>query len=230
MKTVTLYLVRHGAVISVQGKAYIGQVEAPLDESGIEQAWALRRWLEPVSFSAAWCSDLSRSRRTAKIIMGNRPLSAQESAALREIDLGAWDGLSFHEIEGRFPEEFAARGRDLEHWRPPGGESFADLRARVLPALRAILKTAEGNVLLVGHAGVNRVILCDAMGIPLASLHSLGQDYACVNILEYGARRIRVQLLNFVPSATVVVPRAASTVHAPPEAGKRGAGVHLSGQ
>lgn len=206
MKPVTLYLIRHGAVISVQGKIFIGQVEAPLDEAGVEQAWALRRWLEPISFSAAWSSDLSRSRRTARIVLGNRRIPVQESPALREIHLGAWDGLSFREIESRFPEEFAARGRDLEHWRPPGGESFADLRARVLPALEKILHTARNNVLLAGHAGVNRVILCAALGIPTANLLALGQDYGCLNVLEYTDRRVRVQLLNFVPSASMPSP------------------------
>jgi alpha-ribazole phosphatase len=230
VKAVTLYLVRHGAVISVQGKAYIGQVEAPLDELGVEQAWALRRWLEPVPFSSAYSSDLSRSRRTARIIVGSRRLSVQEIPAFREIGLGAWDGYTFREIESRFPAEFAARGRDLENWRPPGGESFADLRDRVLPALQRVLAAAEGNVLLVSHAGVNRLILCDALGVPAARLFSIGQDYGCINILEYGERRVRLQLLNFVPSPTEgssILPRR--RVHATSR-GKRGARVHLSGQ
>jgi len=203
MSSVTLYLIRHGAVISVKGKTFIGQVEAPLDERGIEQAWALRRWLETVTFSAVWCSDLSRSRRTARIIVGGRPLSVHESADFREIHLGAWEGYTFQEIESRFPEEFAARGKDLEHWRPPGGESFDDLSARVMPALHRILQTATGNVLLVGHAGVNRLILCGALGIPTARLLSLGQDYGCLNLVAYGETRARVELLNFVPSATM---------------------------
>lgn len=216
MSLVTLYLVRHGAVISVRDKVYIGQVEAPLDERGIEQAWALRRWLEPVSFTAAWSSDLSRSRRTAKIIVGNRLLSVHECAEFREIHLGAWEGYTFREIESRFPEEFAARGRDLENWRPPEGESFADLRGRVIPALRRILETAEGNVLLVAHAGVNRMILCEALGIPGANLLSIGQDYGCVNVLEYGSERTRVRLLNFVPPVSRPTPGTAR-VHSEPE-------------
>lgn len=199
MSSATLYLVRHGSIISVQGKAYIGQVEAPLSETGIEQAWALRKWLEPVSFSAVYCSDLSRSHRTAKIIVGNRVRAITVRPDLREICLGAWDGFSFKEIKSRYPEEFEARGKDLENWRPPGGESFADCRARVLPVLREILESAQGNVLLVGHAGVNRLILCDVLGIPVKNLFSLGQDYGCLNILEYEESLAQLRLLNYVP-------------------------------
>jgi alpha-ribazole phosphatase len=202
MNPATLYLVRHGAIIRVAGQAYIGQIEAPLSEEGVEHAWALRKWLEPIHFSHVYSSDLSRSQRTAKIIAGPRIRSVETLPSLREISLGEWEGFTFKEIEQRFPEEFAARGRDMENWRPPGGESFADCRARVMSQLRTILDGAQGNILLVGHAGVNRLILCEVLGIPVAKLHSIGQDYGCINTIEYSDARTRVQLLNFVPRRT----------------------------
>ncbi len=199
MTPTTLYLVRHGAIIRVAGRAYIGQIDLPLSEEGVDQAWAMRKWLEPVRFSHVCASDLSRAQRTSKIIVGNRVRSIDSLAALREINLGEWEGVSFEEIKQRFPEEFAARGRDIENWRPPGGESFADCRMRVMDALRAILSTSEGNLLVVGHAGVNRLILCDLLGIPVANLHSIGQDYGCVNIIEFSETRSRLKLLNYTP-------------------------------
>jgi probable phosphoglycerate mutase len=199
MTPTTLYLVRHGAIIRVAGRAYIGQIDLPLSEEGVDQAWAMRKWLEPVRFSHVCASDLSRAQRTSKIIVGNRVRSIDSLAALREINLGEWEGVSFEEIKQRFPEEFAARGRDIENWRPPGGESFADCRMRVMDALRAILSTSEGNLLVVGHAGVNRLILCDLLGIPVANLHSIGQDYGCVNIIEFSETRSRLNLLNYTP-------------------------------
>ena len=202
MNTTKLYLVRHGAIISVSGKRYIGQIEAPLSESGVEQAWALRNWLEPVRFSQIFCSDLTRSERTAKIITGQKDTPIQVRSGLREINLGAWEGFTFQEIALRSPAEYEARGRDLENWRPPGGESFADCRKRVLPLLHEILSASQGNVLLVVHAGVNRLILCEALGIPTGNLMNLGQDSGCVNIIEYSDERCRLLLLNHVPYGT----------------------------
>lgn len=198
----TLYLVRHGAVISVSGKAYIGQIEAPLCEEGVEQAWALRKWLEPVHFTAALSSDLSRAQRTCRIVTGKRQIPHDTLPSLREISLGQWEGISFREIEQRFPEEYAARGRDIENWRPPEGESFSDCRVRVLRAVNDILAQHSGNILVVGHGGVNRLILCEVLGIPVKNLHSLGQDYGCVNIINFSATRARVQLLNYTPLLT----------------------------
>jgi probable phosphoglycerate mutase len=202
MNPTTLYLARHGAIIRVADRAYIGQIEAPLSEEGVEQAWALRKWLEPVRFNRVYASDLSRAQRTAKIVASPRIKSVDSLPALREIGLGEWEGFTFREIEQRFPEEFAARGRDMEHWRPPGGESFADCRIRVMDALHTILRQAQGNILVVGHAGVNRLILCDVLGIPVANLHSIGQDYGCLNMIEFSATRTRLKLLNYTPLST----------------------------
>ena len=208
MTSVVLYLVRHGAIISVAGKSFIGQLEAPLSEEGVEQAWALRNWLEPVTFSRVLASDLSRSRRTAMIVAGCSADRVDALPALREINLGEWEGITFDEIRRRFPEDYAARGRDMENWRPPGGESFSDCRARAQTALAEIVAASHGNVLLAGHAGVNRLILCSVLGIPVKNLHCIGQNYGCVNVIEFGPERTRVQLLNYTP-----LPRSESTAH-----------------
>jgi probable phosphoglycerate mutase len=214
MKSTFLYLVRHGAIINVNGKRYIGQIEAPLSERGVEQAWALRNWLEPVDFSRAFCSDITRSQRTAKIVIGQRDIPLQVSAELREISLGDWEGVSFHDIASRFPKEYEARGKDLENWRPPGGESFGDCRKRVLPFLRRMLADSQGNVLLVGHAGINRLILCEALGIPVKNLMNIGQDYGCVNLIEYSDSRVRLHLQNYAPLGTRPVAQASSIADA----------------
>jgi probable phosphoglycerate mutase len=104
---------------------------------------------------------------------------------LREIDMGRWDGLGMDEVKRLFPGEFEKRGLDSVNYRPPGGESFADLRARVLPAYREIIGGNDGNIAIVSHAGVNRVILCDIMNLPLKNLFEIKQDYACINRIRY---------------------------------------------
>ncbi len=199
MNDATLYLVRHGAIALPTERFYIGQIDAPLSEEGVEQARTLRKWLQPVRFARVISSDLRRARRTAGIISGDSACGLEPDRDLREISLGDWEGRTFSEVQQRFPVEFAARGRDIENWPPPGGESFADCRTRVMSALHSILQHTRGNILLVAHAGVNRLILCDALGIAVAKLHSIGQDYGCLNIIEFSATRTRLKLLNFTP-------------------------------
>jgi probable phosphoglycerate mutase len=117
--------------------------------------------------------------------------------ALREIDMGEWQGLSRREVAERLPDEYAARGRDIANFRPPGGESFADLAARVLPCWRDIVEDGDTQVVAIaGHAGVNRVILCHLLGAPLANLFRIAQRPACVNVIEWRKNEPVVALID----------------------------------
>ncbi len=215
MSATVLYLVRHGSIGPLAPKSYIGQIDVPLSEEGVEQARALCKWLQPVRFNRILSSDLSRTQCTCRIIAGHLAHSMESLPALREIGLGAWEGCTHSEIMQRFPAEYAARGRDIENWRPPGGESFADCRARVLDAMHGVLDHAQGNILLVGHAGVNRLILCDVLGIPVAKLRSIGQDYGCLNIIDFSGAQSRLRLLNFIPPAGRTIAEIPSTGNLP---------------
>jgi probable phosphoglycerate mutase len=160
------------------------------------QAAALARSLRRASIDAVYCSDLARARQTAAVIAAQTRAPLTELANLREISLGAWEGLPRRAVATRRAGEFAARGRDIENYRIPGGESFADCRQRALAAWGAILRSGAGRIAVVGHAGVNRVLLCRLLGMPAAHLFRLGQDYGCVNVIEVDGDRVVIRLVN----------------------------------
>ncbi len=109
-----------------------------------------------------------------------------------EISLGDWDGLSFDRVKELYPQEFLQRGQELTSCRPAGGENFYDLQRRVLPFFRSVLENAQQPVLIVGHAGVNRVILGHIRSVPLETIMSIEQDYGCLNIIEKAAAGVRI--------------------------------------
>lgn len=74
---------------------------------------------------------------------------------LREIDFGEWEMLTADDVRERWPEQFARRSSDPVHFRPPGGESFADVASRLEPILEEL---REGNALVVGHRGTLSVL------------------------------------------------------------------------
>jgi len=100
------------------------------------------------------------------------------------------------EVAERWADEFAARGRDMDSYRPPGGESFADCLARAWPLWKSITNTDAEAIAIVAHAGVNRLLLCRLLGMPVQNMFRLGQDYGCVNVVEVERRNIRVRLIN----------------------------------
>ncbi|MEI6205803.1 MAG: histidine phosphatase family protein [Desulfuromonadales bacterium] len=189
----TVYLLRHGDSRPDTVRRFVGRTDHPLNEKGQAQALWWRQELSRIPFSHIYCSNLVRSVETARIIGCRIKAPLTSLPDLGEIDLGRWDGMPVSEVRRQFPQEYEWRGADLAGYRPPGGESFADLSLRVLPAFEAVGLQSEGNVLIVGHAGVNRVVLCHLLGMPLDNLFRLEQEYGCLNILEQatGSRVVR---------------------------------------
>ncbi len=197
MEPKTIYLIRHGKIGLKDGeRRYIGQMDIPLTEEGREQAKALALKFRQLKIEAIYCSDLSRSKDTAWEIAKEQGLVPRERKDLREISLGKWEGLKFAEVAQRYPREFKQRGADIAYFRPPGGESFADCSQRAVAAFYDILDNEYKNILIVGHAGVNRLIISHVLGLPLNNLFRIGQDYGCLNIILKGKCGFRLTLLN----------------------------------
>jgi alpha-ribazole phosphatase len=193
-------LLRHGDSRRDEVKRFIGQTDTPLNETGREQAAWWRGQFSGLPFNRIYCSDLSRSLQTAEIIAASRDEPVQALAELREINLGTWDGLSMQEVRSTYPMEFEKRGADIVPYRTEGGESFVDLRTRIMPFFERILSAEENErVLVVGHAGVNRTVLCHILGMPLQSLFRFGQDYGCLNVITCEADSLRLHALNIPP-------------------------------
>jgi probable phosphoglycerate mutase len=184
----TLYLMRHGQTVPEKPWRFLGQRELPLSDVGRAQAAWWRNELSSVNFAGVWCSDLLRCRETAELLLKDRNVQAVKLQDLREISLGEWDGLSIEEVKHLYPGQYQARGTDLAGFHPPGGESFEDLAERACKALERILASNSDespvNLLVVAHAGVNRVLLCRMLGMPLDRLFSLAQYPACLNIVS----------------------------------------------
>jgi probable phosphoglycerate mutase len=159
-------------------------LDLPLSVKGKSQVEWLARLLQNANIDRLVSSPLLRCRESGAIIGGLIGCRTEIDISFREIDLGDWEGLSREQIEARFPGEYAMRGQSIASYRTPGGESFNDLQARVWPAFLKLFNYRAERIVLVAHAGVNRVLLCRLLGRPLASLFSLRQDYACLNIVN----------------------------------------------
>ena len=205
----TVYLMRHGQTIPETPWRFLGQRDAVLSGAGRIQAAAWRDALSSVDFAGAWCSDLARCRDTAAMVLEGRGLAAAPVAGLREISLGEWDGLSVADVKSRYPGLYEARGTDIGGFRPPGGESFADLSDRTWGALETILASAasgesrDANLLVVGHAGVNRTIMARVLGMPLENLFRLGQDHGCLNLIRFGSGQPHLVRANLAPGTLI---------------------------
>jgi alpha-ribazole phosphatase/probable phosphoglycerate mutase len=112
--------------------------------------------------------------------------------------VGKWEGLTAEEIRERFPGEYTAWRADLLSYRPPGGECLLDVRDRILPEYGRLVASHPGQeIAMLLHGGVNRVILADALGLPLTNLFRIDQAFGALNILDhYDDGMTVVKLLN----------------------------------
>lgn len=200
-----IYLLRHAATEPETPWRFTGRRHRPLSAHGLAQAGLWRKRLAGVAFAGAWRSPLPRALRTADIVLAGRGPRPVTLDSLAEIDLGEWEGLSVDEVSARHPGQYEARGRDFAGFRPPGGESFADLADRAEAALREVLDQAanlpEGPLLVVTHSGFVRALVCRLLDIPLSRVMRLGQDPGCLSVAEVGSGPARLVRLNLTVDA-----------------------------
>ena len=199
-----IYLMRHGAVtyFTPEGKPLPNEV-VPLSPKGVAQAEAAAQALAGIEFDHALTSSLPRTRQTARIVLGDRPLEPVEVAELSEIRSGRLREIPKEELEETFTQAFAAvtpASRFLH------GETFGSFSERILPAYRAFCADPEWTTaLVVLHGGVNRLILSDALGIHITAdrrvpLGAIEQDPACINVLDLAADgSVVIRLVNYTP-------------------------------
>jgi alpha-ribazole phosphatase len=195
-----LFLMRHGAIEAAKEKRFIGQIDPPLSSDGRKQSEWQGRQLTKVSFSKVWCSDLKRAYETAAIVCRERGFEMMQAPELREINLGQWDGMAMSQVREQFPDLWQARGEDIGHFRPPGAESFTDLQQRVVPFIRRIATQSTGNTLIVTHAGVIRVLLCQVLEIPLSHLFRIHLDYGGITLIKDINGMSQVKAVNLYPA------------------------------
>ena len=192
-----LYLVRHGQVADGHTDRYHGHNDIGLSAQGVRQFEDLAAQLTAVPLAGVYSSDLTRAMTGAEIISRGRNLTPQIIPEFREIHFGAWEGLTFTEIMPQLPRRTGGAlpgPHQLPHPRgrkPPGREFPGPA-----PASRPPHPTPNEAFLLVAHAGVNRVILSEALGLPLDHLFRLDQNYGCLNIIDYFPDLAVVRLLN----------------------------------
>lgn len=221
----TLVLVRHGeSQLIVEGR-FQGQIETPLSPTGRRQAALVGERLahphDPPALPVPMGplleivhSPLRRATETAEAIVDRIAAAPpiRPEAGLLEIGQGEWEGLHRDVVTARWADVLAGWRRDPVSTWAPGGESLADVQARVRPALAAILgRLAAGGVpgtldrsqvagyddgpathpwsIVVAHDGVFKVALLMLFDLPLERFWMWAMDLTAITVVEVRAGR-----------------------------------------
>lgn len=186
----TLILVRHGVTDHTTQKLFSGGLTGSnpgLNDEGRDQVRATGEWLAPLAggIDALITSPVRRTQESAEILGEILQQAPKVEAGIAEMDFGAWDGLSFAQIQEQYPD-------DLDQWlgsieiAPTGGESFQTVAARVHEGRDRIIAAHTGQtVVAVSHVTPIKTLVADALGAPLDALYKMELSPASVTVISY---------------------------------------------
>lgn len=169
-----LLLLRHGRTAWNAARRFQGQLDPPLDEVGIAQSEAVAPVVAALGPVALLTSDLQRAVATAAPLAAATGLTARVDPRLREIALGAWQGMTSDEAAVAFPAEHVAwvDGRDV---RRGGGETYVEVAVRAVAAIDdAVHAVGDGLVVAVTHGGTARAAAGTLLALPRERWSVLG--------------------------------------------------------
>lgn len=185
-----LYLIRHTTPDIAPATCY-GQADVGVLPSFSNEADSVKQRLGDLEFAARWASPLGRCQRLASHLFGE---GFETDHRLMELNFGEWERRPWSELHQP----------SIDHWMdnfvekaPPGGETFGDLSRRAHDFVGELSQRHQGESLaLVTHAGVIRVLLAEALNMPLKSVFRFHLDFGGITRIRYDKGLERVDFFN----------------------------------
>ncbi len=192
-----VWLIRHGAsTFNLEGRCQGCSDEPELAEPGRQQARVSGERLRRAGIEAVICSPLRRAAHTAMEILDalrsrDRNIPCEADARLREIELPEWEGLTFPQIQLRFPEEFQVWQRDPFQlcMKSAAGMNLLPVQSLYLRAAEfwrcLFARYAGKSILLVTHGGTGRALITTALGMGAKHFHRIQQSNCGISRLRF---------------------------------------------
>jgi broad specificity phosphatase PhoE len=194
-----LLLVRHGLTEFNEGRRFLGHSDIELSAAGYKQAEKLRDYLTDEKIDVVYSSGLKRAVETAEIILAERDLNIIVCPELQECNYGSCEGLTFGEINSRYPD-VAAMCIDFSlELAFPEGECFTDFFERTSRFIERLNdhKLSE-TILILSHNGPLKILLCRLLGIDDNHWWQFRVSTASLSIMEISPRGAILTRLNDV--------------------------------
>jgi broad specificity phosphatase PhoE len=184
-----LTLIRHATTDANINRCFVGQVDPPLNEQGLQEASALANRLSSLPVDRIVTSDLQRAIQTAEAIAAHHestPLVTD--ARLREMNLGELDGLPGEQVVREYPDLIAAWKKQPATIQMPGesGESLKIVQARVWQCVDELVSAhPDEHIVIVSHTFSLLALICRVIALDLNRFRHLFIRPASISILEW---------------------------------------------
>ena len=197
-----IHLVRHGEVAQNEGERVYGDMEMPLSERGLAQLEEVAAELAHEPIRAVFTSDLERARIGGASIARPHRLEIAVDPNLREIYRGLWRGLTWSEIERRWPGGPQRFLKEPATYRDHDGETLADVDRRAAAAFERIVAIADGGVVaVVSHSWIVRTLIARVLDAPLEAAMNLPVETGSIQTIVSSGGAWRLLCFNCGPAS-----------------------------
>ncbi|MCQ2427001.1 MAG: histidine phosphatase family protein [Clostridia bacterium] len=202
-----IYLIRHGESESNKIDTFAGMTDFALSEKGRVQVAKTAERLKNYGIQAIYSSPLKRAHETAEALSEATGLPVTDVFELHEVCCGVWEGLPFSEVEKRYPEDLYNWTNCLGDFRPTGGESKNEVRARMKAAMTKIAEENDGKIIAVAsHASAIRGFVSEILGLEYGELPYQSNAAFCHLFYENGKFTVEKYNINDHLEGLVTVP------------------------
>lgn len=180
-----IILVRHGETEWNVKDVFRGRMDVDLNETGRKQAELLAKYLSYSKIDAVYSSPLKRALTTAEIVASYQRLDVVVDPGLIDFDFGEWQGLPRQEVRNKYKELYAQWINHPDRVRMPAGETLDEVRKRAMSVVDKVIAKYEGQVVLVSHRVVNKVLICALLGLDNSHFWNIEQDTCGMTAFAY---------------------------------------------
>lgn len=172
---VKFLIIRHGYSVTNKAKKFTGQMDAPLDEIGFEQAKSVGKYIsENYKIDKIYSSDLCRACETVRPLAEALGMQIQKEKDFREVDVGSWQNVLIEDINKNFPEQMESYKQNPGIFKFPNGEGYYEMMQRAANKLEEIARENEGKTIAIAtHGGVVRALRAYYAGLGAEGIKTL---------------------------------------------------------
>ncbi len=191
-----LYFMRHGETVWNTERRYQGMTDIELSEEGLRQAECAAKRFKNIKIDKIYASPLKRAMKTAEKIAAEKGLEIISEDDFREIHFGEWEGKTVPELTEKYGESYTNFIREPHKYGFPGEGSVENVINRIKPGIDRLIAEDEGNVLIVSHGGIIRLMIMYIMGLDSSWFTKMWINNTGVSIVEIKNDRRLLLTLN----------------------------------
>ena len=191
-----LYFMRHGETVWNTERRYQGMTDIELSEEGLRQAECAAKRFKNIKIDKIYASPLKRAMKTAEKIAAEKGLEIISEDDFREIHFGEWEGKTVPELTEKYGESYTNFIREPHKYGFPGEGSVENVINRIKPGLDRLIAEEKGNVLIVSHGGIIRLMIMYIMGLDSSWFTKMWINNTGVSIVEIKNDRRLLLTLN----------------------------------